>query len=61
MSDISLYLAVRASLARGRRRDEIGEVMPWLLLTLGLLALVAIVVVAIDGWTATKDGDLNNY
>lgn len=54
-------LADRAADARRRRDDKAGEVMPWLVLTLGLLAVAAIVVVAVTAWTKSHDSKLNNY
>jgi hypothetical protein len=54
-------LRERAAAARNGRDKEAGEVMPWLVLTLGLLAVAALVVVAVTAWTESHDTKLNNY
>jgi len=54
-------LAGRAADARRRRDDKAGEVMPWLVLTLGLLAVAALVVVAVTAWANSHDAKLSKY
>lgn len=56
----AVILQSRLTAARARD-DESGEILPWVLLTLGLLAAVGLIVAAVNGWIGTKSGELNKY
>ncbi|MBS2545372.1 hypothetical protein KGQ19_00670 [Catenulispora sp. NL8] len=65
MSDKMLKAQVKATMLRARLRqirdDDSGEILPWVLLTLGLLGVVATVVAAITTWATTKSGDITSH
>lgn len=72
LTDWALILAVRAgsaldtarlraARARLRHEEQAGEMMDWLIITIGVMAAAGIVVLAITAFANSKSSQLSNY